>query len=327
VRATVDFSPEELAQVEAENERVLAELPDQPVDPEDPACLARLRGDTWWYEPRSDDATDEEVEGIRLRIFDPGEARATYVRIHGGGWVYGAYDAEDVYSWRLAREAGVAVVSVDYRLAPESPWPAPNDDCEAVARWALEHGGERFGASPVFVGGESSGAHLALITALRIRDAGLSLAGANLVGGIYDLSGVPSVRHFKGPDPLGLSEPVVEWYARCYLGASADRRDPDASPLWAKLAGLPPVLLSTGRRDPLIDNSHFLADRLELAGVETRLDLYPAGMHGFEILSPIQAARFHARVAAWVGACLASAGTRIAAGAGGGGDSATEEGS
>lgn len=323
MRTTVAFSAAELAQIEAGNERVLAELPEQAANPEDPAYLVGLRGDRWWYEPRSADAVDEEVEGIRVRIFDPGEARATYVRIHGGGWVYGAYDAEDVYSWRLARQAGVAVVSVDQRLAPENPWPAPNDDCEAVTRWALGHGGERFGAAPVFVGGESSGAHLALVTALRIRDAGLSLAGANLVAGLYDLGGVPSVRQFQGPDPLGLSEPVVQWYVRCYLGGSVDRRHPDVSPLWAELAGLPPVLLSSGRRDPLIDHSHFLAGRLELAAVETRLDLYPAALHGFEILNPIQAARFHARVADWIGACLASPGMEVATG--GGGDAGSEK--
>lgn len=317
MRATVDFTPAEIVAIEAENERLLAELPEAPTDPDDPAYLAGLREDTWWYEPRSEEVVLDEVEGIGVRIFDPGSPRAVYVRIHGGGWVYGAPDAEDVYTWRIAREAGVAVLSVDYRLAPENPWPAPNDDCERVTRWALDHGAERFGAAPVFVGGESSGAHLAMVTALRIRDAGLELAGVNAVGGIYDVAGVPSVRQFKGPDPLGLSEPIVDWYGRCYMGSEGDPRDPDVSPLWAELAGLPPILLSSGSRDPLIDNSHFLADRLELAGVETRLDLYPAGLHGFEILSPLQADRYHERVATWVGECLGAGSRSLAVGGSG----------
>lgn len=301
----VDFDPDELAIIRRENRATLAGLPEQGLRPEDPAYLAGLRADTWWYEPRSEDAVDETLGGVRARIFDPGDVRAVYVRTHGGGWVYGSYDAEDVYSWRLARQAGVVVVSVDYRLAPEHPWPAPTDDCEAVTRWVFDHGAERFGVAPIFIGGESSGAHLALATALRLRDAGLELAGVNLVGGIYDLNGVPSVSQFEGPDPLGLSEAVVDWYSSCFMGDSADPRDPDVSPLWARLQDLAPVLLSSGRCDPLIDNSLFLAGRLEQADVKCRLDLYPEALHGFEILNAIQAARFHSRVAAWVSDSLA----------------------
>ena len=306
-RSDLTFTETELTEIERQNEEVLSSLPQSDLGPEDPEYLKNLREDTWWYEPRSGEAVNDEIAGLQVRIFDPGSPQGVYVRIHGGGWVYGSYDAEDEYSWRLARTSKVAVVSVDYRLAPENPWPAPNEDCEAVARGILDQARERFGTEVTFVGGESSGAHLALVTALRLHEAGVELAGVNLVGGIYDLRGVPSIRQFKGPDPLGLSEEVVDWYACCYVGEAPDRRHPDISPLWADLSGMPPLLISTGERDPLTDNSHFLADRVELAGGEAWFDRYQAAMHGFEILNPVHADRYHARVAEWTSFCLGRA--------------------
>ena len=100
----------------------------------------------------------------------------------------------------LARNHGLAVVSIDYRLAPEHPYPAAPDDCEAAATWLLSEGTKEFGAERVFIGGESAGAHLALVTANRIRDRlGGLIHGLNLVFGIYDLNGTPSQRDNGGP--------------------------------------------------------------------------------------------------------------------------------
>jgi acetyl esterase/lipase len=301
-RTKVSFSEPELERIEKENEQLLASAPREEPDLEDPAYLRELREDTWWYEPRSEDAVDLEIAARTCRIFDPGDAVGVYVRIHGGGWVFGSYDAEDVYSWRLARETKLVVISVDYRLAPEHPWPTPNEDCERVTREIVENSRERFGVDPVFIGGESSGAQLALVTALRIRNRGLSLAGVNLVAGIFDLGGVPSIVAFKGPDPMGLSGRVADWYARCYVDGNGDLRDPDVSPLWADLNGLPPLLISTG------DRAFFLADRVELAGGQARLDVYPRTLHGFEILSTLQSGHYHSRVAEWVSSCVGEAG-------------------
>src|SRR5262249_55577920 len=92
-RPGVSFTELELAEIERENDEVLSSLPESELAPDDPAYLTSLREDTWWYEPRSSDAVDDEIAGQRVRIFDPGSPEGVYVRIHGGGWVYGSYDA------------------------------------------------------------------------------------------------------------------------------------------------------------------------------------------------------------------------------------------
>src|SRR5690606_24582730 len=120
---------------------------------------------------------------------------AVYLHIHGGGWVLGAADQQDVLLQRIAEGAGVAVVSVDYRLAPEHPFPAAPDDCAAAASWVLENAASEWGTERLLVGGESAGAHLTALTLLRLRDrmgAPDAVSAANLVFGAYDLSMTPS---------------------------------------------------------------------------------------------------------------------------------------
>jgi len=219
----------------------------------------------------------------------------------------------DTGNERLATKFGLAVVSVDYRLAPESPYPAGPDDCEAAARWLLERGGSEFGAERMFIGGESAGGHLSLVTGLRVRDrlgAADRLLGLNLVFGWYDVNGTPSQRgnggHKDMLDPEGL-----RFMVECFTPelSEEERRNPDISPLFADLAGLPPCLLSVGGYDHLLDDSLFLATRLAAVGVETRLGVYPDSPHGFNAL-PSEMARRHAReCGAWIASKLESAGS------------------
>ena len=172
------------------------------------------------------------------------------------------------------------MVSVDYRLAPEHPYPAGPDDCEDAALWLLE----RFPGRRV-IGGESSGAQLAAVTLLRLRDRhGIDVreafAGANLVFGPFDLTGTPS-RHLWGDRDLILSSPEMDWFADCYLPGMPDheRRAPDVSPLFADLTGLPPALFTCGTLDPLLDDTLFMEARWRTAGNETKLSLYPEAVH------------------------------------------------
>lgn len=223
---------------------------------------------------------------IALRTFvPPGDVGGVYLHIHGGGWVLGSSTQQDVGLWRLANEAGVAVVSVDYRLAPEHPYPAGADDCEAVALWLAKAAGDEFGADRLVIGGESAGAHLAAVTLLRLRDRhGITdpFVGANLVYGAFDLSMTPSQRSW-GDRNLVLSTPIMAWFYDCFLpGLTTDeRRDPDISPLYADLAGLPPALFSVGTLDPLLDDSLFMSARWKVAGNEATLRVYPDAIHGF----------------------------------------------
>jgi acetyl esterase len=222
---------------------------------------------------------------VPVRVFVPPAVKGAYLHIHGGGWVFGGANQQDPLLWRLAQEAEVAVVSVDYRLAPEHPYPAGPDDCEAAALWFVEKAAAEFGAGSLVIGGESAGGHLAALTLLRLRDRhGITgaFAGANLVFGVFDLGMTPSQRNW-GERNLVLSTSIMAWFYDAFLPGLTpeERRSPDHSPLWAELHDMPPALFTVGELDPLLDDSLFMAARWEAAGNESDLVVYPEGIHGF----------------------------------------------
>ena len=237
---------------------------------------------------RSDMAVDREISGpagpLRLRTFVPDQVDAVLLHIHGGGFVTGSPEMTDLLHEMLSKELNLAFVSVDYRLAPEHPYPAGSDDCEAAALWVLEHAERELGSARLLIGGESAGAHLAACTLLRLRDrhdAADRFAAANLVFGIYDLSGTPSQRATtERPDLLTAEQ--IEYFAELFTPGRSiqERRDPDISPLYADLHGLPPALFSVGADDHLVDDTLFMAARWELAGNQAELLVYPEGPHG-----------------------------------------------
>lgn len=212
---------------------------------------------------------------VPVRVMTPasGESRATYLDIHGGGFYMDSAARGDARNARLADALGVIVVSVDYRLAPECPWPAAPDDCETAALWLVGEGSEAFGTERVLIGGASAGATLAMTTLLRLRDRGLvdRIAGALLQFGAYDLSGQsPSGRLYAD-----------EWFIQAYVGDISDRTIPDVSPLFGDLRDLPPTLLLVGTRDILLEDNLAMAARLSAAGNEVDLRVFPEAMHGF----------------------------------------------
>ncbi|MFI5302805.1 MAG: alpha/beta hydrolase, partial [Polyangiales bacterium] len=224
---------------------------------------------------------------IGLRVIAPtGAAKGAYLHLHGGGWALGAADYQDVALAALAEATGLCAVSVEYRLAPEDPFPAAPDDCEDAARWLVERGAEALGVPRrLTIGGESAGAHLAALTLLRLRDRrGISGAfvAANLVYGAFDLSKSPSVRRW-GDRNLVLSNPIVDCFNDAFLpGLDLEaRRAPDVSPLYADLRDLPPALFTVGTLDPLLDDSLFMEARWRAAGGRTELRVWPDAVHGF----------------------------------------------
>ncbi len=239
------------------------------------------------------DLTELEVPGragpVRLRVARPPRGvspRGVYLHIHGGGWMLGASDQQDTALTELATAVGVVVASVDYRLAPEHPFPAGVDDCEDVASWLVERGAEVLGAPPRFsIGGESAGAHLALLTLLRLRDRSepsTAFIAANLVYGAFDLSLTPSARGW-GARNLVLSTPIIEHFVSSFVpGRSPDElRAPHISPLYADLRDLPPALFTVGALDPLLDDTVQMAARWHAAGRSRELRVWPDGVHGF----------------------------------------------
>jgi len=245
---------------------------------------------------------------IPLRVLRPksGAARGIYLHIHGGGHVLGSHDAQDVMLDQMANAASAIVVSVGYRLAPEHPYPAGPDDCEAAALWLVENARRELGVERFAIGGESAGAHLAAVTAIRMRDrhAMTPFRAANLVYGIYDLSFTPSVRNW-GERNLVLSTPIIEWFSNHFIPDRAKRATPDASPLYADLRRLPAALFSVGTLDPLLDDSLFMSARWAAAGNRAELALYPGGVHGFNLFPTPIGARASQRAQSFVAAAFA----------------------
>jgi acetyl esterase/lipase len=215
-------------------------------------------------------------------VFTPPVVRGVYLHIHGGGWTLGSASGHDGQLWRLARAAELAVVSVDYRLAPEHPYPAGPDDCEDAARWLVDNSEREFGTDRLTIGGESAGAHLAVVTLLRLGPLAAPFRAAQLTFGAYDLSMTPSQRQW-GELNLVLSTPIMRWFYDKFLpGIGAeDRRDPDISPLYADLRGLPPARFVVGTQDPLLDDTLFMAGRWRAAGNDTALEVVAEAAHGF----------------------------------------------
>ncbi|MFE6196010.1 alpha/beta hydrolase [Streptomyces sp. NPDC057838] len=232
-------------------------------------------------------AADRYIDGprgrIRLRVFTPdGPARAVLLNIHGGGFVMGAPEMNDGTNVFLSRALDIAVVSVDYRLAPEHRWPAAHDDCETAASWLVEHAAAEFGTSRLLINGDSAGANLAAATLLRLRRPGTAhrFSGAVLEFGVYDLSSTPSALEETDHDVLSASVLRGMMDLAHPDLSPAQRRDPDLSPLYADLTGLPPVLFGVGTADHLIDDTLFLERRWALANGNTTLRVYPDAPHG-----------------------------------------------
>jgi acetyl esterase len=247
-----------------------------------------------------EDARDIELNGraspIKVRVVRP-EQKATgiYLHIHGGGWTLGAHDMQDVALKWLANETGLCMASIDYRLAPENPYPAGPDDCEDAVLHLLEHGPKLLDAPNRFaIGGESAGAHLAVVTLLRLRDRlGIkhAIAAANLVFGAYDLNSTPS-SILWGERNLVLSLPIMRWFMENFVPGRSfeERRDPDISPLFARLNDMPRALFTVGALDPLLDDTLFMSQRWISAGNEAEVAIYPEAVHGFNAY-PIGVAR------------------------------------
>jgi acetyl esterase/lipase len=262
--------------------------------------------------PPSDKAVDRTIPGpagpVRIRTIVPETVDAVFLHIHGGGFVSGAPEMTDILHEILSAELNLAFVSVDYRLAPEHPYPAGPDDCEAAGVWLLEHAEAEYGASQLLIGGESAGAHLSACTLLRMRDRHDAIErflGANLVFGIFDVGGTPSQRGVgAGPDILSVSQ--IEFFSELFTpGMTNEERsnNTDLSPLYADLRGLVPALFTVGTADHLIDDTLFMADRWELAGNRTERLVYPESPHAC-IAMPTVGGHWFPRLTEFLRGCI-----------------------
>jgi acetyl esterase len=277
----------------AELERMLQTIPSVTEIPPEESRRARREGLGIFPAPVFlPQARTIEIDGpggpIPLRVIAPERSlTGTFLHIHGGGWVLGAEDLQDPRLHRLARDTGLTVVSVGYRLAPECPYPAGPDDCEAAALWLLANEGrEEVGATgPMAIGGDSAGGHLTAATLLRLRDRhGITGAftAALFQYGAFDLSMSPSQRLW-GDRNLILSGPIISWFLEQFVPQhrGEQRRSPDISPLYADLSGMPPAAFTIGTQDPLLDDTLFMEARWRAAGHATQLNVWHEAPHGF----------------------------------------------
>lgn len=223
--------------------------------------------------------------GIPCRLYLPDdiERPPLLVYAHGGSFALGTLSAWARMLRDLVRRSGVAVLSVDYRLAPEHRFPAAFDDMLAVARHVVRHGSALgIDAARLALGGDSAGANLALGAALALRDANVSaLSFLLLIYGVYSMDASGESWRRLGTGKYGLSVAQMTWIGENYVERADQVGDWRVSPLKARLQGLPPAHLIVGSLDPLQDDNHALAARLAAAGVAHRLDTYAGLTHGF----------------------------------------------
>jgi acetyl esterase len=206
------------------------------------------------------------------------------IYLHGGGWTMGSIESHDRVLRSLALHGDVAVLGIDYRLAPEHPFPAALDDTLATLAFVRSGAlGDGIDASRLALAGDSAGANIALGTLLTLRDRVLpQVAAAALFYGCYaPIFETQSHRRFGGGEWM-LSTKVMRWYWANYIGALDAASLPAAlAPLEADLSGLPPLYLNAAGLDPLLDDTTLLADRLAHAGNRFTLDIIPGVVHGF----------------------------------------------
>jgi acetyl esterase len=229
--------------------------------------------------------TGPDGGGMRLRIYRPsGEGPfPVVVFFHGGGWTIGSIETHDAVCHLISVNTPTIVVSVDYRLAPEHPFPAAVEDCFAATLWAHHHAAE-IGGDParVAVAGDSAGGNLAAVTAIRARDRGGPPLRFQLLvyPGLDMTRSMPS--HEENAEGYLLTREAISWFVGHYLGPDGDLRHPDASPYFVEdLSGLPPALVITAELDPLRDEGMAYAQRLRQAGVEATATCYEGMIHAF----------------------------------------------
>ncbi|HWI38237.1 MAG TPA: alpha/beta hydrolase [Burkholderiales bacterium] len=223
------------------------------------------------------------TENFTLRVYRPvkNEKLPALVYFHGGGWTIGDIDTHDVLCRELAIGARCVVVSVDYRLAPEYPFPAAVEDCFAATRYVADNAA-KLSIGRIAVGGDSAGGNLAATVSLLTREAGGPAIAFQLL--IYPATDqrLATPSHERNAQGYLLTRDAIDYFRRAYLPNEKDWTDWRASPLLAQShANLPPALVITAGYDPLLDEGRAYAERLKAAGVRVEYREYPDMVHGF----------------------------------------------
>ena len=245
---------------------------------------ARLTREQWGELDEVHTVEDTDAEGVPIRIYRPvdtDEPSMALVYFHGGGWVTGSIETHDGPARAIAKRAGIVVVSVGYRLAPEHPFPAGLNDAWTATQWVSSHAADlNLDIDRIGVGGDSAGGTLAAVVAARARHHGVPLALQLLLYPVTNCAfDTPSYSYFS--EGYGLTRDGMRWYWEQYLG-DADGTNPDVSPAQIDdLRRLPRAIVVTAEADVLRDEAEAYAQRLFLSTVETEGYRYDGMVHGF----------------------------------------------
>lgn len=236
--------------------------------------------------PLASDITCEKVDAAGVPaewVVAPGaESGRVLLYLHGGGYVIGSINTHRDLAGRLSRAAAARVLLIDYRLAPEHPYPAAVEDATAAYHWLLQNG-----ATPArtVIAGDSAGGGLTVAALVALRDAGAPLPAAGVcLSPWVDLEGIGESMTMKaGVDPI-VQRPGLLWFSSLYLGG-ANPRTPLAAPLYADLHGLPPLFIHVGTAETLLDDATRLADRAKAAGVDVTLEAWEEMIHVWHLFA------------------------------------------
>jgi acetyl esterase len=230
--------------------------------------------------PRLGEVVEVDADGVPARMYRnrTDDDQPVLLYAHGGGWVMGNLDTHDGLCRQLAAATGWAVLAVDYRLAPESPYPAAIDDVDRALGWLRRTGTAAYALhrDRIAVAGDSAGGHLAAVCARRARDAGRPLAAQVLICPVLD----PAM-DYPDLDDYGLDRDEMRFFWDAYVPDGVDRSHPDLDPLRAELTGLPPAVIITAEQDVLRDEGERYAAGLVAAGVPVVAARYQGLNHNF----------------------------------------------
>lgn len=249
-----------------------------------PHVFIKMQGEREPVEEVVDLSVPGTLPGLRVRAYRPRGAGAgslpAIVYFHGGGWVIGDLEVADRPCRQLANAAGAALFSVDYRLAPEHPFPAAFEDCAAATWWVHSAASElRVDPGRLLVGGDSAGGNLAAAVAIAARERGIRLAGQLLAYPALEPASVTSSYRDNADDGF-LPASTMRWYWRQYLGEELQGDWRAAPPRARDLSGVAPAYIGTAELDVLRDEGDRYAERLRAAGVSVRHHRYPGLAHG-----------------------------------------------
>ena len=251
--------------------------------------IRRKGGGLLAFQANSDRAVNKTVEydnrKVMIRIFNQNNPKFIYLHIHGGGHCIGAADMQDQSLEKISKDLNCVVVSVEYRLAPNNPYPAAPDDCETAALWLIENSENEFNSGKIIIGGESAGANLSAVILLRLKERQLldKIKGVNLVYGSYDARLTPSAVRKKGSEEIFLlSYEMIKKFRDSYFQGNENFCLPDVSPIQGDLSAMPPALFTVGTRDLLLDDSLFMYGRWLSYGSKAEIIIVPGADHAFD---------------------------------------------